>query len=151
MSRSKDRGTRFETACARWLTGRLGDPIERRALHGSQDLGDLFGLKCHGWRGIAECKSHARFSWADVSRWREETMAERENACADFALLLIDVPNVGEARFGHTRCDLTLADFLVVTGDGMPNDRGWRDGVWLTLELEDVARLMACEAMEEEE
>lgn len=145
MSRSKDRGTRFETACARWLTSRLGDPVERRALHGSQDMGDLFGITCHGWRGIAECKSYARFSWADVSRWREETKAERENACADFALLLIDLPNVGEARFGHTRVDMTFTDFLVVSGAGMPQERGWRDETWVTADLDTVAALMLCE------
>lgn len=145
MSRQKSKGTKFETACARWLTARLGDPIERRALHGSKDMGDLFGLKCHGWRGIAECKSHKAFSWALVDAWREETANERANADADFALLLIDVPNVGAARFGHTRCDLTLADLFVVAGMARPDWDGWAPGVWVTLELEDVARLMLCE------
>ena len=49
MSRQRKKGTAFETALVRWLRERLGDGrIERRALHGSRDIGDVYGLVCHG-------------------------------------------------------------------------------------------------------
>ena len=78
-NRPKKIGTGFETAVCRYLRERLQDDrIERRALHGSKDCGDIYGLYAHGFDGIAECKAHK--SWnqpARLAEWREQTLAER--------------------------------------------------------------------------
>lgn len=116
-NRSKAKGTAFETQVCRYLRERLGDDrIERRALHGSQDLGDLYGLVAHGWAGIVECKSYKQWGRADVLRWRDETEAERLNACADFALLVIHSKGVGEKRTGLNECHMTTRSHYYLLG-----------------------------------
>ena len=80
-SRQKAKGTRFESSVVRYMREALGDDrIERRALHGTQDMGDIYGIRAHGWDVIAECKSHKEVTPALVAEWREQTLRERENA-----------------------------------------------------------------------
>ena len=77
-NRSKAKGTQFESQCARWLTERLGYPVERRALHGNRDVGDLAWLIGGGGaRGIVECKAVKAITAANVAEWRRQTEAER--------------------------------------------------------------------------
>lgn len=150
MSRQKAKGTSFETACARWLTDALGVPVERRALHGQGDMGDLFGLVAHGWTGIAECKDYAHMCRADVERWRRETLDERDNADADFAVLVIHGGFAGRSgatrdspTFRYNRADVTVSDFLVLTGRSAPRlDEG---EAWLSLDLGTLVALMGGE------
>ena len=48
-SRQKAKGTRFESSVVRYMREALGDDrIERRALHGTQDMGDIYGIRAHG-------------------------------------------------------------------------------------------------------
>ena len=59
MPRTKPKalGTAWETAVVRYTQAQLGDErIERRALHGARDMGDVHGLFAHGYEGIIECK-----------------------------------------------------------------------------------------------
>lgn len=141
MSRAKEKGTAFETQCARYLSRELDeDTIERRALHGAHDMGDLYGIRAHGLEGIAECKSHKRVTPSLVAKWREETLDERDNADADFALLMIHTAGAGEANFGRTRVDVTLRDLSRVGSLGC---RGaGSDGLWLTLDASTACALM---------
>lgn len=144
-NRPKKIGTAFESQCVRWLGARLGDDrIERRALHGSRDMGDIHGLLAHGAQGIAECKAHKRVTPSLVASWREQTEAERCNADADFALLLVKTAGVGDATFGRTECQLTVASLMAVCGaGGLPDALRARVGEeWVSLDLEAACRLM---------
>ncbi len=143
-NRSKSRGTSFETQCVRYLRQRLGDDgIERRALHGSYDMGDVFGLHAHGNVGVIECKNVARYGPADIERWRGQTVAERGNAGADFALLVIHQPGCGKTRFGMNRCDMQLRDLDAIAGEGFTCLMGdSMRGVWVTMTVEDACRVI---------
>lgn len=140
MSRQKQKGTAFETACARWLSDALGEHVERRALHGSRDMGDLFGIHAHGWGGVAECKDHRAVTPALVAEWRRQTQDERDNADADFGLLIVHVPGAGAKGFGRNRVDVTQRDLARISGLGDPPP--WADEAWVTLNLETAVALM---------
>lgn len=143
-NRPKAKGTSFETDCANFLRERLGQPqIERRALHGSKDQGDVFGLVAHGASGVIECKSVKRLNPANIAKWRGQTVEERENSGADFSLLVIHLPGCGKARFGMNRCDLQLRDLDALSGDGFTCLMGdSMRHVWVTMTVEDVCRIM---------
>ena len=138
-NKSKSIGTRFETQCARWLTERPGYPVERRALHGNKDVGDLAWLIGGGdARGIVECKAVKAITTANVSEWRRQTEAERDNAGAQFAWLVIKTANVGMQRFERTRVDVQLRDlasmccFLGKAGDNH----------WMSMDLDTACSLL---------
>ena len=138
-NKSKAKGTAFETQCARWLTDRLGYPVERRALHGNRDVGDLAWLiGAGGAHGIVECKAVKAVTTANVSEWRRQTVAERDNAGAAFAWLVIKTANVGMQRFERTRVDVRLGDlaamgcFLGKAGDNH----------WMSMDLETACSLL---------
>jgi hypothetical protein len=144
-NRSKALGTSYESQCVRYLRQKLcDDGIERRALHGNKDMGDVFGLKAHGHMGIVECKNVKRYGKADIDKWRGQTMDERKHAGADFALLVVHKPGCGEARFGDNYCHLQVRDLDVIQG----YERYIRDlddpllDTWLTMDLETACDLM---------
>ena len=58
MSRQKEKGTKFETEAARWLSERLGVEVRRNPLMASLDQGDLFGVFHEGRHFVIECKDH---------------------------------------------------------------------------------------------
>ena len=143
-NRSKAKGSSFESQCVSYLRKRLGqEQIERRALHGPKDMGDVYNLRAHGAVGIVECKNVARYGPADIDRWRGQTVAERENAEADFALLVIHQPGCGKARFGANRCDMQLRDLDAIAGDGFTCLMGesMRD-VWVTMSVDEMCRII---------
>lgn len=116
-NRSKAKGTAFETLCARWLRERLDDDrIDRRALSGAKDRGDLYGLYAHGWEGIAECKDYRSCSDADLEEWQRQTEAERLNACADWALLIVHRKGCGAGRVGRNITYMTIRTLFYLTG-----------------------------------
>lgn len=147
MSKSKAKGTAFESGVVRWLREFLEDDrIERRALHGSQDMGDVYGLYAHGYEGIAECKSYKGFSVSKsalMAEWFAETIDERENADADFALLIIHVPGrdaTGKAAsFGENLCYVQVRDLAKLCMMPEPTVGA---GAWTALRLIDAARMM---------
>lgn len=102
---------------------RTGDQrIERRVLHGNRDMGDLYGFVTHGYKGIAECKDYRTYSPADLERWKGESLDERENADADFVMLMVNEPGVGEKRFWDgDSVYMTVRDLFRVSGlDALP-------------------------------
>lgn len=131
-------GTAFETMCARWLSERTGQRVERRALSGSADGGDLGWLhSATGYDGIVECKAGdaaERAQPANVAEWRRQTIAERENSGAGFALLVMKRRGVGAKSVGRCRCDMTLADLRRITDGHSPSEAS--DALWVTLDLE---------------
>lgn len=111
---SKQKGTKFETLCRDMLASRLGDEhIRRKSLSGHSDKGDLGGLYAHGLSGIAECKD------AKVQRltdWKRQTLDERGNADADFAVLLVHEPGKGMGHFFDNSAYMQMRDLLKVAG-----------------------------------
>jgi hypothetical protein len=72
VSRSRDRGTAWESAVVRYLRASGWPYAERRALAGNQDRGDIAGVP----GAVIECKHVAR---TDLSGWLDEAEAERDN------------------------------------------------------------------------
>lgn len=73
MSRSRAKGTAFETAIVNYLVGE-GFPVERRALAGSLDKGDIAGLPV-----AVEAKNVKATA---LAAWVDEADAEAVNAAA---------------------------------------------------------------------
>lgn len=142
MSIQREKGTRFETEVVRYLRAQLGDErIERRALHGAKDMGDIHGLFAHGYEGIIECKAHRSVTWSLIGKWQRQTLDERENADADWAALVVKNFNhsVGEAF-----CWVTLRDLARIALPLMVND-GWlyaADETWVCMPLSTACALM---------
>lgn len=142
MSIQREKGTRFETEVVRYLRAQLGDErIERRALHGAKDMGDIHGLFAHGYEGIIECKAHRSVTWSLIGKWQRQTLDERENADADWAALVVKNFNhsVGEAF-----CWVTLRDLARIALPLMVND-GWLDAAdetWVCMPLSTACALM---------
>ncbi|KMT46799.1 hypothetical protein AC069_03580 [Gardnerella vaginalis] len=80
MSRQKQKGTAFESAIVEYLKYKLCDEtIERRALNGTCDRGDISGVTFCGHRMVLECKNEARMRLADYVR-EAETEAANDSA-----------------------------------------------------------------------
>jgi len=99
VSRSKDKGTRWESAIVDYLTEHGFPHAERRALTGSQDRGDIAGVP--GW--VLEAKNCARDA---LGGWIDEATTEQANDGADYA-----------AVWHHRRGKASPADgFVTMTG-----------------------------------
>ena len=144
MAKTKPKalGTAWETDVRNYVAKELGDErIERRALHGSKDMGDIHGLFAHGYEGIIECKRDRDMGSAALAEYQRQTLDERENADADFALLVCKNFNhsVGEAF-----CWLTLRDLARIALPLMVCD-GWLDAAdetWVCLPYSTACALM---------
>lgn len=144
---SKSKGTAFETNVVRYLQESLGQPeIERRALHGSHDLGDVHRIAAHGLSGIAECKDYREYCDADLARWRSQTLAERENAGAGFALLVVHrrgrSSKWDRPSFGENVVWLTVADLMRIGALGSAGPWDDAEYVWVSMRLCDACDLM---------
>ena len=130
----------------RYTKAQLEDErIERRALHGARDMGDIHGLFAHGYEGIIECKRDRDMGAAALAEYQRQTLDERENADADFALLVVKNFNhsVGEAF-----CWVTLRDLARIALPLMVCD-GWLDAsdeTWACLPLSTACSLMRGDA-----
>lgn len=158
MGKQKDIGTRFESGCVRYLRSATGDMrIRRSALAGAHDEGDIHGLYCHGMQGIAECKSVKDVSPALLSRFQAETIAERGNSDAEWAVLLMHVPGCDatgtKPSFGRNAAYVTIADLAKVDLFLMERARTLRpfdmhDEIWVRLDMADFVRLLTCDTEE---
>jgi hypothetical protein len=86
--RPKDIGTRAESMTVGFLRENGFENAERRALHGSTDLGDVTGIP----GVVIEVKGGEAAKNASVNQvkaWLEETETERVNAGADIGFLVI--------------------------------------------------------------
>lgn len=102
-------GTPTETAVVRFLQENGWPAAERRALHGSKDLGDVTG--CPGL--VFEVKGGAAAMHASdgqVDAWLAETEEERQNARADYGILVMKRKGVGFARAGWWTAVMKLGD-----------------------------------------
>ena len=79
MSASKARGTKWETAIARYLVDSGFPSAERRALAGNADRGDIAGVPV-----VVEAKNAAR---TELAAWVDEAQAEAVNAGVDVGVV----------------------------------------------------------------
>ena len=146
--RPKDIGTEFESGFVRYASGFLGDDrIHRAPLHGRRDEGDIHGIYAHGMRGIAECKAVKGFGPSLLRGWKSQTLDERGNADADFALLVVHVRGCDatgrSASFGRNACYVTLRDLARI--DLAMEERhasAFHDEVWVRVDLDDALRMI---------
>jgi hypothetical protein len=89
VSKAKQKGTAAETAVVRYLRGintsPLGQPfpnVERRALSGGKDMGDIAGIP----GTVIEIKAAERL---ELAKWQRETLTEKANANANLCLLIV--------------------------------------------------------------
>ena len=91
MSKAKQKGTAAETALVRFLQVQGFPGAERRALGGGgagEDLGDITGIPAL----CMEVKNHATYK---IPAWLKETEIERQNAKADFGILVVKPNGIG--------------------------------------------------------
>ena len=98
-NRPKQIGTAGETAVVRYLRPNGFGGVERSALHGNVDQGDLTGTPGVGWEVKA---GHAaeNASDAQIATWLDDTESERVNRGADVAVLVLKRKGKGAASAG---------------------------------------------------
>lgn len=114
MSRSKSKGTGWETAICRYLAGEGFPHVERRALTGSQDRGDIAGIP----GVVIEAKNAAR---TELAGWVDEAAIEQANDGADYSVVWHH--RRGKASAGEGFVTMTGASFvrlLRTAGYGTP-------------------------------
>ena len=84
MSKSKAKGTRAEADSVKYLRP-YWPLVERRALAGNKDKGDIAGIP----RTVGEVKAAVK---VELTKWQRETLTEMQNAGADNCFLVIKVP-----------------------------------------------------------
>lgn len=94
MSASKAKGTAAETAVVNFMKTLGHWPyVERRALSGANDRGDIAGIP----EFVVEVKAGNRLC---IPEWMAETEAERVRDVARFGLLVVKPKGVGLGRVG---------------------------------------------------
>ena len=105
MSKSKDKGTAFERQVVEYLKMALGPAIERRALSGTNDRGDVSGVYFMGEPFVLECKNCSRMQLAE---WLGELDSEMCNEGTLFGAVVHKRRGCGEASFGETYVTMPL-------------------------------------------
>lgn len=148
-TKAKKQGSEYEARVCRFLSVALGQPgIERRALHGVNDMGDIFGIDVHGFECIAECKSVRR---PDIGAYRAEMLSERDNAGADIGILVCAGYSAPSEAFPQgkrlpTRLStvhITLRDLALLVPELRLADGMWDygDTVWVQMTLAEFCLL----------
>jgi hypothetical protein len=89
VSRSKAKGTWWETACVNWLSERIAG-VRRKVLAGATDKGDVtWGSE----QIVIECKNVATLA---VPAWIREAEAEAANNGSDYGVVLYKVRGKGQ-------------------------------------------------------
>jgi hypothetical protein len=107
---AKAAGTRFETAIAKALSDALADDrIERRARNGSEDRGDVSGVRLHGQRVVLEVKDCARL---DLPGWTREAQLEAGNDDALVGLVVHKRKGCGDPM--QQWVSMTVGDLVAI-------------------------------------
>lgn len=130
MSASKAKGTKWETAIVGYLTGQ-GFPVERRALTGSQDKGDIAGLPL-----VIEAKNKAR---TELAAWVDEATTEAANAGVDVGVVWHH--RRGKASPGDGFVTMSGATFIKLLQQAATFDGPW--------ELTEAGRRLVDEAAQQ--
>lgn len=90
------------------------DAIDRQVKNGSNDLGDVRGVKLCGLPVAVECKDYAGKS--DLPQWYREAETERENKGAAFGVVVWKRRGTADPAEQHVSMTLgTLAAILKAT------------------------------------
>lgn len=116
MSMQAQKGATFEQDTSDYLAAALGDDrIERRVKHGTNDRGDIAGLRIHGKRVVVECKNHKRM---ELAEWVDEAETERGNDDANYGIVVHKRRGCGKAKFGGNYVTMTLETFAAIAAGG---------------------------------
>ena len=107
------KGTSFESAIVTALArGLEDDRIERRALCGALDRGDIAGVRIGGRRIVIECKNEATGKVFKLPEWTAEAQAEAIN---DGAVVGVVVHKRSGATDGMKQwVSMTVADLISI-------------------------------------
>jgi Holliday junction resolvase len=108
MSKSKQKGTALETAVVKYLSANGYPNVERRALNGVNDKGDITGIPGL----VIECKNVAKMNLAG---WVDEAEVERVNDGA--AIGVVWHKRKGRTDPGAYYVTMTGATFLKLMED----------------------------------
>ena len=109
---AKKAGSTFERQVADYLAEHVDDRIDRRVKTGSDDKGDIGGVRVHGQRVVLECKNTARLN---LGGWSGEAEVERINDGA-VATAVVHKRH-GKGQPGDQWVTMTLRDLVaLVTG-----------------------------------
>jgi hypothetical protein len=108
MSAAKQKGTRFETAVVDWLKAAGFPWVERRALNGSRDRGDISGIP----GVVLELKNQQRITLAE---WVDEAQHEANNAGAPIWAVI--AKRKGKGNPGDAYVVMNLATFAELVRD----------------------------------
>jgi hypothetical protein len=112
---AKQAGAKFERQIADYLAERLDDDrVDRRPRYGSNDRGDIGGVRCHGQRVVIEAKDCTRL---DLPSWTQQARIECGN---DDALTGVVIhKRHGNGNPGEQWVSMTVDDFIaILTGAG---------------------------------
>lgn len=114
-NKSGEIGTKTAEALARWLQANGWPSAERRALHGSEDLGDLIGCPALVWQSKG---GHAaeEASDAQLAEWLTATEQQRVRAKADYGILVCKRRGYGMGRAGQWWAVMHLLDLGQLLG-----------------------------------
>ena len=116
MSKSKDIGTRAETAVRNYLLSIGYDPMtaHRNVLKGSADEGDVWLRESYGLIvfEIKGGKSAKDASYEQIKKWYEEAEVEKKNASGKFGFLVTQRAGVGYPRAGEWWAYAKLSDLI---------------------------------------
>ena len=116
MSKEGRKGASFEQLVADYLAAALQDDrIERRVKHGTNDRGDIAGLRIRGKRAVVECKNHQRM---ELAAWLDEAERERGNDDAEFGIVVHKRRGCGKAKFGQNYATMTLETLAAIIAGG---------------------------------
>lgn len=116
MSKQRAKGTAFETAVCRFLAGEGFPHVERRALAGTTDRGDIAGIP--GW--VLEVKNCQR---AELAGWIDEATIEQANDGAEFSAVWHHRRGQAQPSAGFvTMTGATFVRLLRRAGYGEPLD-----------------------------
>jgi hypothetical protein len=116
LSKSKDIGTRAETAVRNYLLSVGYDPMtaHRNVLKGSADEGDVWLRESYGLIvfEIKGGKSAKDASYEQIRKWYEEAEIEKANADGKFGFLVTQRAGVGYPRAGEWWAYAKLSDLI---------------------------------------
>lgn len=119
MGRATDKGTKFETAVCDYLNRVLGTgSVERRAKHGTNDMGDLSGVYMRGLPVVVECKDRKALAFP---AWLDEAEAERGNADAAYGVVVAHRRGCGHLSMGKQYVVMELRTFAAMLAGGPEN------------------------------
>lgn len=116
MGKSQKKGAAFEQACADYISKRTGEEVIRKRLGGSQDKGDLYGVKHLGKRVTVECKDCKDMK---LAKWVEEAETERGNDDGEYGIVIHHRKGKGQVQFGENYVTMTLDTFLAMCVGGV--------------------------------